>query len=165
MGRVTAVLAMFVTVAPLAAQPLPVQLIASQSIAEALMFAIPSLGLKGSVRATSGNRLHVVTVALGDTPIEADVRRFVLLTSGGHYEPIGAGGAADLIIPLDRLPLDREVGEILQSDAIVALTRRAGGVTLEASARATLALLYELPLTVSVRSLRLPDGGELATTP
>jgi hypothetical protein len=60
----------------------------------------------------------------------------------------------------------REIGEILPSDAIVALTRRSStSVTLEAGPRATLALLYELPLASAVRSLRLPDGRELAIAP
>jgi hypothetical protein len=143
-----------------------VQVLASQSIAEELPFAIPSLGLKGDVRPVFGNRLHVVTIALGEAPIETEVRRFLLVTTGGNYEPIGAGGGADLIIPLDRLPIDREIGEILPSDAIVALTRRSStSVMIEAGPRATLTFLYELPLKSSVRSLRLPDGRELTFAP
>ena len=118
------------------------------------------------MRPAIGNRLHIVTIALGDEPIEAEVRRFVLVTASGNYEPIGAGGGADLIVPLDRLPIGREVGEILPSDAIVALTRTSGtSVTIEADPRATLAFLYELPRTASVRSLRLPDGRELTFAP
>ncbi len=167
MYRFAVTLAVVVTLAlPLESQAFAAELIASQGIAEALPFAIPSLGLKGTLRPRAGNRLHVVTIALGEDGIEAEVRRFVLVTTAGNYEPIGAGGGADLIIPLDRLPIDREIGEILPSDAIVALTRRSStSVTIETGPRATLAFLYELPLTSSVRSIRLPDGRELAIAP
>lgn len=148
----------------LASQSFAAQVVASEAIAEALSFAIPSLHLKGVVRPASGHRLQVVTIALGDSPIDADVRRFVLVTSGGDYEPIGAGGSAALMIPLDQVPADREVGEILPSNAIVALTRRSStSVTLEAGPGATLAFLFELPLETIVRALRLPDGRELVT--
>ena len=166
MNRRAAALAVTFTLAlPLAAQSVGAQLIASQAIADALPFSIPSVG-KGDVRPAIGNRLHVVTIVLGDEAIETQVQRFVLVTPGGNYEPIGAGGGADLIIPLDRLSIDREIGEILPSDASVLLTRRLStSVTLEADPHATLAFLYELPLASSVRSLRLPDGRELMIAP
>ena len=62
--------------------------------------------------------------------------------------------------------IDQEVGQILPSDAIVSLIRRAGGsVTIEAEARGTIAFLYELPQTAAVRSLTLPDGRELRLIP
>ena len=66
-----------------------VQVIASQGIVGALPFAIPSLGLKGDVRPAFGNRLHVVTIAVGEEGIEAEVRRFVLVTTTYWPDPIG----------------------------------------------------------------------------
>lgn len=92
MVRFAVALAAIVTLAlPLASQSFAAQVITSQGIAEALPFAIPSLGLKGDVRPVFGNRLHLVSIALGDEPIETEVRRFVLVTTTGSYEPIGAG--------------------------------------------------------------------------
>ena len=167
MNVVAAVVAVLLTVGhPLAAQPVLTQVTASQDIAGAMPFEIPSLTLKGTVRPAADHRLFVVTLLLGDEPIETEVRRFRLVTSGGAYDPIGAGGGATLIIPLDRIPVDQEVGQILPSDAIVSLIRRAGDtVTIEAEARGTIAFLYELPQTAAVRSLTLPDGRELRIIP
>jgi hypothetical protein len=151
---------------PLSSQSFAAQVTAQRDIAEPLPFEIPSLRLKGTVRAAPGDRLYVVTLTLGDDPVETDVSRFVLVTSDRRYEPIGAGGRDDIIIPLDRVPLGREIGEILPSDAVLALTRTtATRVTLEVGPRGTLALLYELPAGATVRSLRLPDGRELTITP
>ena len=46
---------------------------------------------------------------------------------------------------------------------MIVLTRRsADRVALEAGPRSTVVFLYEVPLTASVRALRLPDGRELA---
>jgi len=151
--------------APLSAQPAAAQVTASQAIAGTMSFEIPSLNLKGSVRPSADHRLQVVTLSLDDEPTETDVRRFRLVTSGGTYEPIGAGGGATLIIPLDRIPLDQEVGQILPSDAIVSLIRRADGITIEAEPRGTVAFLYDVPLAAAVRSLTLPDGRVLRIAP
>jgi hypothetical protein len=162
----TVVTVLLLAARPLAAQRVLTQVTASQEIAGAMPFEIPSLTLKGDVRPAADHRLFVVTLLLGDEPIETEVRRFRLVTSGGAYDPIGAGGGATLIIPLDRIPVDQEVGQILPSDAIVSLIRRAGGsVTIEAEARGTIAFLYELPQTAAVRSLTLPDGRALRLIP
>ena len=165
MSKVSLALAVILALGlPLSSQSFAAQVTASRDIAEALPFEIPSLHVKGTVRPVSGNRLYIVTITLGEEPIETEVRRFVLVTSSGIYEPIGAGASAELIIPFDRIPVDREIGEILPSDAIVALTRRsATSVILEVGPRGTAAFLYELPVGGSVRSLRLPDGRELGT--
>ena len=139
-----------------------ITLVSSHDVAGALVFEIPSLRVKGSVSPAAGHRLHLVSLALGEEPIEAEVRGFVLLATTGSYEPIGAGASDVLIIPLDRVPIGQEVGEILPSDAILALTRTsATSVTLEVGPRGTVAFLYELPLAASVRALRLPGGREL----
>jgi hypothetical protein len=64
------------------------------------------------------------------------------------------------------VPLGQEVGEILPSDAVLALTRTSTtSVTLEVGPRGTVAFLYELPTTATVRALRLPDGRELTIAP
>ena len=167
MSRIPFTLAVILTLGlPLSSQSFAARVTANRAIVEALPFEIPSLRLKGSIRATAGARLHSVTITLGEEPIETDVRRFVLVTGDGTFEPIGAGGRDDIIIPLDRVPLGREVGEILPSDAILALTRTSPtSVTLEVGPRGTVAFLYELPAAARVRSLRLPDGRELTVTP
>ena len=97
----------------------------SRDVADPMPFGIPSLKAQGLVLPAAGNRLYVVALALDEDPIDADVARFVLVgRNGTTYQPIGAGAGPDLIMPLDRIPLDREVGEILASDAILSLTRR-----------------------------------------
>jgi len=147
-----------------ASQTFAAQVIASTSITGELPFTVPSLKVKGTVRPVFGNRLQVVTIELVDAPNDVEVGRFLLVTAAGTFEPIGAGGGADLIIPLEYLPIGMEVGEILASNAIVALTRRSGtSITIDAGPRARLSFLYELPLDSSVRAIRLPDGRELGT--
>jgi hypothetical protein len=152
---------------PPSSQSLAARITASHYVADPMGFAIPSLRIEGFVRPAAGNRLYVVALALGEEPIDADVGRFVLVaTDGTTYLPIGAGGRPDLIVPLDRIPIDREVGEILPSNAIISLVRRsATSVALEVGPRGTIAFLYELPAAASVRALRLPDGRELAAAP
>jgi len=161
-----AVAAALMLALPFSSQSFAAQVTEHREIVDALAFEIPSLRLKGSVRPAPGARLYAVTITLGEEPIETDVRRFVLVTSDGPYEPIGAGGRADIIIPLDRVPLGREVGEILPTDAVLALTRTSPtSVTLEVGPRGTVAFVYELPAAATVRALRLPDGRELTLTP
>jgi hypothetical protein len=165
MSKMAFALAAFLTLGlPLSSQSFAAQVSASREVGGALTFEIPSLHVRPTVlRAASGRRLYLATLALGDEPIDTEARRFVLVTSSGTYEPIGAGASGELIIPFERIPEDKEVGEILPSDAIFALTRRsATSVTLEVGAREHVAFLYELPLAAAVRSLRLPDGRELA---
>jgi len=149
---------------PLSSQSFAAQVTASADVAgNGLAFEIPTQRLKGTVRPAAGHRLHIVSIVVGDEGLEAEVRTLLAITTAGDYEPIGAGGGALMIIPLDRLPLDQEIGQILPSDAIVALTRRsAASVILEAGPHATLAFLYELPAAATVRALRMPDGRELS---
>ena len=148
---------------PLSSQSFAAQVTASRAIAGPLPFEVPSVHARGAVQPAPGRRLHAVTITLGEEPIETEARRFLLIASTGVYEPIGAGSAADKIIPFDRIPLGQEVGEILKSDAILALTRRsATNLVLEVAPRETVAFLDELPDAAVVRALRLPDGRELA---
>jgi hypothetical protein len=111
-----------------------------------------------------GHRLDLVVLSVGATPVDAEVGAFALLAaSGTAYAPIGVGGGAQLIVPLDRLPIGQEVGQILPTDAIVAVMRNsASSVTLEAGSNGTIALLFEVPANAIVTSLRLPDGRVLA---
>ena len=164
MKRIAVAFAMSAVLAlAIASQTLAAQMIASQTIADDLPFTIPSLHVKGTVRPVFGNRLQVVTIELNEAPNDVEAARFVLVTADGTFEPIGAGGGADLIVPFEYLPIGMEVGEILASNAIVALTRRSGtSITIEAGQGVRLSFLYELPRDASVRAIRLPDGRELA---
>jgi hypothetical protein len=158
--------ALLVLALPLSSQSFAAQVSARRELGGSLAFEVPSLHVSGTLIAAAGNRLVAVTMALGEEPIETEVRRFVLVTSGGGYEPIGAGASAESLIPLDRIPLNKEVGVILPTDAIVALTRQsAASVILEVGPRGAVALLYEVPKDATVRSLRLPDGRELTVAP
>jgi len=167
MNRVTIALAFAVCLAPhLFAQRMAttMKLTLVQNATGPLAFSNPALRLKGTIRPLPGDRLQIVVIALGDVALEAEVRQFTLIAvDGATYEPIAVGGGADLIFPLDRLSLGQEMGQILPSDASLAVKRVSRtSVTLEADPRATLAFVYELPEGSAVRALRLPDGSELA---
>jgi hypothetical protein len=168
MDFAAAVLASIVAIAlPGAPQSIGARLTTSRDVAEPMPFAIPSLKVQGLVRPAAGHRLYVIVLALDEEGVDAEVGQFVLIAGdGATREPIGAGGRADLIMPLDRLPVGREVGEILPTDAIVAFVRRsATHVSVEVGPLGTLAFLYEIPADASVRAIRLPDGRELAIAP
>ena len=151
---------------PLSSQPFAARISAIREVGAALSFEIPSLRMKPSLlTAAPGTRLYVVTVAVGEEGIETEARRFVLVTSSGSRQPIGAGPSAEQIIPFDRIPDNQEVGVVLPSDTILALTRRSARVVLEVAAREKVSFLYQLPAAASVRALRLPDGRELTITP
>jgi hypothetical protein len=167
MSKISFALAALLTVGlPLSSQSFAAQISARREIGAALDFEVPSLHVSGTLIAAAGHRLVALTMALGDEPIETEVRRFTLVTSDGRYEPIGAGASAQSLIPLDRIPLNKEVGVILPSDAIVALTRAsATSVMLEVGPGGTVAFLYEVPKDAAIRALRMPDGRELSTTP
>jgi hypothetical protein len=146
------------------AQGLDVRVTTVTHVTEPLAYANPSLNVKGTVSPASGHRLEMVVLAVGAAPLDAEVGGFVLLDAHGiAYTPIGVGGGPDLIFPLDRLPIGREVGQILPTDAIVAVMRNSTtSVTLEAGPQATIALLFELPTNAVMKSLRLPDGSLVA---
>jgi len=131
---------------------------------EPLPFSNPALKLSGTIRAIPGHRLDLVVITLADLPIDAETRQFTLIsTDGVAYEPIAAGGGPDLIFPIDTLPLGREMGQILPSDAQVLMKRTsATHVLLGADPRATLAFVFQLPQRSAARALRLPNGSELA---
>jgi hypothetical protein len=133
------------------------------AIAAGIAFDNPALQLKGTIAPTADHRLQVVEVAIGDTPVYSELATFRLIAAdGGEFAPIAVGGRADTLFPTARLPLEQEVGQILPSDAILAVTRHGDvSVTLEAGPQATLAFLFDIPREAAVVSLKLPDGQTL----
>jgi hypothetical protein len=127
-----------------------------------LPFSNPSLG-QGTITPIPGARFEVVVITLGDVPVETDLRQFTLITVGGAaYEPIAAGGGVDLIVPIDSVPLGRELGQILPNDALVSLKRTTSAtVMLEADPHATLAFVFQVPNGAAVQFVKLPDGAAL----
>jgi len=146
----------------LAAQPVATLTLVRRGT-EPLPFSSPLVKVSGTIRPIPGNRLDLIVVTVGDTPIETDIRSFALVTMDGTaYEPIAAGGGPDLIFPIESLELGREMGQILPSDAEVLMKRTStSSVTLEADPGATLAFVFQLPERASARALRLPGGSEL----
>jgi hypothetical protein len=165
MSRITFAFAvMMVLGLPLSSQSFAAHVSASREVGGALPFEIPTFRIKAVQRPAAGRRLYIISITLGEEPIETEARRFLLVAGGTAYEPIGAGADADSIVPFDRIPEHREVGVILPSDAMILLTREsATRVLLEVGPLGTVAFLYELPDAAPVRALRLPDGRELAT--
>ena len=143
---------------------LALTLVSGHPLPAEVPFWIPSLRVDGTIRPAPGHRLFLVTVTVGEEPIDAeDISRFALITSAGRRKPIGAGVSDSSIVPFDRIPLGQQVGEILPSDAMIVLTRStATRVALEVGPGVTIAFLYEVPRAASVRALRLPDGRQLA---
>ena len=146
--------------------PLDARVTRVTAIASTLAFFNPAIPLKGVITPAAGNRLQIVEIALGATPVYTELATFRLVSvSGDEFAPIGVGGQADTLFPSARLPLEQEMGQILPSDAILAVTRHGEvNVTLEAGPLATLAFLYDIPQAAVVKSLKLPDGQVLPLT-
>jgi hypothetical protein len=127
-------------------------------------FSNPVLGMTGTIEPRAGNVLQMIEIVLGDTDIEAEIGTFELVTVDGvRHAPIAVGGGAQLLFPIDRLPIGREMTQILPTDAAIAVTKNStDSVTLEATSMATLAFLYEVPQGAAVKILKLPDGSALA---
>jgi len=147
-------------VAVLTAPPGAVSLTSVRSTREQLWFSNPVLGLKGTITPIPGSRFDIVVVAVGDAPIEGDVRQFTVTTvAGASFEPIAIGGGADLIFPLDSIAVGREMGQILPNDAQVIVTRTSPTrVTVAADPHASLAFVFQVPHAGEIASLHLPDG-------
>jgi hypothetical protein len=150
----------------LAAPPGGATLTSVRSTGEPLWFSNPALGLKGTIKPVPGSRFEVVVIAVGDAPLDADLRQFALtMEDGAPHEPIAAGGGPDLIFPIDSIPLGREIGQILADDSLVTLKRTSPAtVMLEADPHATLAFVFQVPAGAVCRVLKLPDGTELTLT-
>ncbi|PYR02894.1 MAG: hypothetical protein DMF97_03335 [Acidobacteria bacterium] len=120
--------------------------------------------MSGTIEPRAGSLLQLIEIALGDTDVEAEAATFQLVTADDiRYAPIAVGGGAQLLFPLDRLPIGHEMTQILPVDGIIAVTRNsATTVTVEATSMATLAFLYEVPRDATVKTLTLPDGSALA---
>jgi len=134
------------------------------SVAAGLAFENPAIHIKGTIAPTAAHRLQAVEIMLGETPVYSELATFKLVsTAGAEYPPIAVGGRADTLFPTARLPLEQEVGQILPSNAMLAVTRHGDvSVTLEAGPKATLAFLYDIPQDAQAASLKLPDGRLLA---
>ena len=147
----------------LSAQATDVKLTTLRSPTGSLPFSSPALGVKGTIRPMPGDRFELVVIAVGDKTIAAEVRQFVLVSASGlSYAPVAIGGGPDLIFPLDCVPLGLEVGQILPSEAILSVKRvSATSLRIDARAGVTIALVYQLPEGVALRSFKLPDGREL----
>jgi hypothetical protein len=150
----------------LMAPPIGATLTSVRSTGDALWFSNPSLGLKGTIAPIAGSRFEVVVITVGETPVDAELRQFTLIAADqSAYEPIAAGGGADLIFPIDSMPLGRELGQILPSDAMVSMKRTTfATVMLEADPHATVAFVFQVPDGSVLRALKLPDGAELPLT-
>ena len=134
------------------------------SVNGALAFLNPVLRVNGTIDPAPGHRLQIVEIALGATPVRAELDTVRLVTTDDReYAPIAVGGSSQLLFPVDRLPPGEEVGQILATDAILSLTKNsATSVTLEAGPLATLAFLFEVPRDAAIKTLKLPDGSRLA---
>jgi hypothetical protein len=143
--------------------PIGATMTSAQSTGAPIWFSNPALGMKGTITPIAGAHFEVVVIALGDAPLEAELRQFTLVAANSTtFEPIAAGGGADLIFPIDSMPLGRELGQILPSDAMVSLKRTTPvTVMVEADAHATLAFVFQVPEGTALRALKLPDGAEL----
>ena len=136
-------------------------------VAGSFPFANPVLGLKGNVDPAPGFRLQIIEIVLADAPVYAELETFKLVTTDDReYAPIAVGGEGYSMFPVDKLPLGREVGQVLRTDAILAVTKNsATSVLLDASPKATLAFLYEVPQDATPKTLKLPDGSRLSIDP
>src|SRR5262245_23342048 len=108
----------------------------------------------------SGRRFYIVELAVGESDVEAELETFRLVAGGGvEFVAMAAGGGANLLFPIERLPMGREMTQILPVDGIIAVTRNsATSVLVETTPKATLALLYEIPADASIVAVKLPDG-------
>jgi hypothetical protein len=145
-------------------EPIGATLTLVTRVAGSFPFSNPVLGLKGTVDPAAGHRLQIVEIALAAAPVYAELGTFKLVTTDNReYAPIAVGGAGYSMFPVARLPLGKEVGQVLPTDAVFAVTKNsATSVLLDAGPKATLAFLYELPQAATMKTLKLPDGSRLS---
>src|SRR5207247_1245234 len=108
-----------ILLATVALQSVDVTVARVQSLT-ALAWDNPALHAKGTIAPAPGYRLQIVELTVGRGGLEEDIAGFALLARGGRlFAPLGIGGAANTIFPLERLAMGHEAGEILKSNAIV----------------------------------------------
>jgi len=134
--------------------------VTGKTIAGPLGYSNPALRLGGRMESSPGNRFYIVELAVGESDVAAELDTFRLVVSGGaEYVAVAAGGGANLLFPIDKLPMGREMTQILPNDGIIAVTRNSPtSVIVETTPKATLALLYDIPVAATVTVIKLPDG-------
>jgi len=133
--------------------------VTGRTVTGSIAWSNPSLKLSGTLEAEPGQRLYLVEIAVGTSDVAAELAAFRLTVDAAEYVAMAAGGAANLLFPIDVLVPGHEMMQILPVDGIISVTRNSEtSVTVETTPRATLALLFEIPENASVRALKLPDG-------
>jgi hypothetical protein len=134
--------------------------VTGKTMGATVSYSNPAIGQSGTIEAAPGHQLYVVEIAVGTSDVAAELAAFRLAVDGGaNYVAIAAGGGANLLYPIDKLAIGKELTQILPVDGIIAVTRNsATSVIVETTPKATLALLYDIPETASVSALLLPDG-------
>jgi hypothetical protein len=134
--------------------------VSGRTLTRGVEWSNPALKLSGTIEAEQGQRLYLVEIRVGATDVAAELAAFRLAVGGGaEYVAVAAGGAANLLVPIDILVVGHEMMQILPVDGIIAVTRKSDtSVVVETTPRATLALLYDIPLNATVSALKLPDG-------
>jgi hypothetical protein len=134
--------------------------VTGKTIASPVGYSNPALRMSGRMDLSPGNRFYVVELTVGESDVAAELDSFRLVVSdGADYVAVAAGGGANLLFPIDKLPMGHEMTQILPIDGIIAVTRNSTtSVIVETTPKATLALLYEIPAGATVTGVRLPDG-------
>jgi hypothetical protein len=133
--------------------------VSGRTLSRGVEWSNAALKLKGTLEAEQGHRLYLVEIMIGATDVAAELDTFRLTADGVEHVAIAAGGAANLLFPIDILVTGHEMMQILPVDGIIAVTRKSEtSVIVETTPRATLALLYEIPINATVSALKFPDG-------
>jgi len=133
--------------------------VTGKAIDGSVVYSNPALRMGGTLEPSPGRRFYVVELAVGESDVAAELDTFRLVVGGAEYVAIAAGGGPNLLFPIDKLPMGREMTQILRVEGIIAVTRNsATSVIVETTPKATLALLYEIPEGTSVAAVKLPDG-------
>jgi hypothetical protein len=134
--------------------------VTGKAIEGSVVYSNPALRIGGTLEPSPGHRFYVVELAVGESDVAAELDTFRLVVVGGaEYVAVAAGGGANLLFPIDKIPMGREMTQILRVEGIIAVTRNsATSVIVETTPKATLALLYEIPADATGTGLKLPDG-------
>jgi hypothetical protein len=142
-----------------AQHPLIEAWVSGSTLTRGVEWSNAALKLKGTIEAEPGRRLYLVEIRVGASDVAADIDTFRLTADGVEHVAIAAGGGAKLLFPIDVLVTGHEMMQILPVDGIIALTRKSDtSVIVETTPRATLALLYEIPVNATVSAVKFPDG-------